>query len=77
MPHNPPFLPAAIETEVSVHTQSNGLIAYAGCRALAWFYSKQQAHDLVRHTLEVETEISDLMTTVQAAESGIAAIFYG
>ena len=48
-----------------------GLLLVPVVAALAWIVIEtKQANDLVVHTLEVETEISDLMTSVQAAESG-------
>jgi signal transduction histidine kinase len=48
-----------------------GLLLLPVVAALAWILLEtKQANDLVVHTLQVETEISDLMTSVQAAESG-------
>lgn len=48
-----------------------GLLLLPVIAALAWItFENKQANDWVIHTLEVETEISDLMTRVQEAESG-------
>lgn len=72
MPNTPPSFQQRLKQRLKRYTpEAMGLLLLPVIAALAWILLEtKQANDLVVHTLEVETEISDLMTSVQAAESG-------
>lgn len=65
-------IPQRFKDRLKKHApEAMGLLLLPVVIALAWILTEQQqAADRVIHTLEVESEISKLMTTIQEAETG-------
>ncbi len=72
MPNTPSSFQQRLKQRLKRYTpEAMGLLLLPVVAALAWILLEtKQANDLVVHTLEVETEITELMTIVQEAESG-------
>ena len=72
MPNTSPSFQQLLKQRLKRYApEAMGILLLPVVAALAWILAEtKQANDWVVHTLQVETEISDLMTSVQEAESG-------